>query len=353
MSANLPSTMPLDQLGRALQTLRISLIDRCNFRCPYCMPEADYPREHAFLSAEQRLSFAEITRLTRVFHALGVRKVRLTGGEPLLRKNTPELIAALKQIPDLSVALTTNASLLAEHAQALRAAGLDQLTISLDSLEPERFQHMSGGRGDLHKVLAGLAAAERAGFRQIKINCVVQRGVNESDVLALLAHFRHSGHILRFIEYMDVGSCNQWRAADVVSTAELLETIARVYPLHALPAQPSDTAQRYALDDGSAELGFIASVSQPFCRGCTRARISADGQLHLCLFSSHGIDLRSLLRDTRINDLQLHERLVAIWQQRADRYSELRASPTEISVPVPKRHASAENRRIEMYQIGG
>ncbi len=344
-----------DQFGRALADLRISLIDRCNFRCPYCMPEADYPQGFGMPSSA-RLSFAEIVRLARCFHQLGVRKFRLTGGEPLLRKDLPELVAALKSLGS-EVVLTTNASLLAAHAQALKQAGLARLTISLDSLDPERFARMSGGRGKLADVLAGIAAAENAGFVQIKFNCVVQRGQNEADVLALASHFRHSGHIVRFIEYMDVGNCNGWQQEAVVSSAEIINLIQPHFALTKMPArEASETAQRYQFDDGSGEIGIIASISQPFCGSCTRARISADGQLYLCLFSSNGFDLKALLRDGISTDADIQGRIQTIWRARTDRYSANRAStlvPTNAKNGASLDSIKPNKKRIEMYQIGG
>ena len=344
-----------DQYGRALVDLRISLIDRCNFRCPYCMPEASYPQGFGMRNSA-RLSSTEIVRLASCFHQLGVRKFRLTGGEPLLRKDLPELIHELKLLGS-EVVLTTNASLLAAHAHALKQAGLARLTISLDSLNPERFARMSGGRGKLADVLAGIAAAESAGFEQIKFNCVVQRGKNEADVQALAAHFRHSGHIVRFIEYMDVGNCNGWQRSAVVGAAEILDLIQPHFPLSKIPVrEASETAQRYQFDDGSGEIGIIASISQPFCSSCTRARISADGQLYLCLFSNQGFDLKALLRDGKSTDTDIRERIRAIWRARTDRYSATRASAlihptdqndTSLAPTIPNK------KRIEMYQIGG
>lgn len=336
-----------DMLGRTLADLRISLIDRCNFRCPYCMPEADYPQDFGIPSSA-RLSFAETIRLAGCFHAHGVRKFRLTGGEPLLHKSLPELIQALKALGS-EVVLTTNASLLAPQAKALKAAGLDRLTISLDSLDPDRFKRMSGGRGKLADVLSGIASAEAAGFTKIKFNCVVQRGQNEADVLALAAHFRHSAHVLRFIEYMDVGSCNGWKPSAVVSAAEILALLQPHFPLTHVPAlHSSDTAQRYAFDDGSGEIGIIASVSQPFCGSCTRARISADGKLFLCLFATQGFDLRTLLRDASQSDADISAQIASIWRARTDRYSAERAQKISLT-----EKSGNDKKRIEMYQIGG
>ena len=319
------------------------------------MPAADFP-QNSGMPNSARLSLAETIRLAGCFHALGVRKFRLTGGEPLLRKDLPALIHALKSLGS-EVVLTTNASLLAAHAVALKDAGLDRLTISLDSLDPVRFQRMSGGRGVLADVLNGIATAQSAGFEKIKFNCVVQRGQNEADVLLLAAHFRHSGHVVRFIEYMDVGSCNGWQPSEVISAAEILALIHPHFPLTHVPAiHASETAQRYAFDDGSGEIGIIASVSQPFCTSCTRARLSADGRLYLCLFSNHGFDLRSLLRETCQSDANIEAQIQSIWRARTDRYSDERAQLLSVAPPQTRAAPSGadfDKKRIEMYQIGG
>lgn len=327
---------PLDRLGRTLHDLRISVIETCNFRCPYCMPEESYP-DDAPLGADGRLGFDEIERAARAFVALGVRKLRLTGGEPLLRKNLPTLVARLAAIDGIEdLALTTNGSLLAAQAQALRDAGLCRLTISLDSLDATRFHELSGGRGELDSVLAGIAAAEAAGFGSIKFNCVVQRGVNEDDAIVLADHFRGTPHVLRYIEYMDVGTCNGWRRERVVPSAELRDRIGARWPLRALDANyRGEVAARYAYADGGGEIGFVSSVSAPFCGDCHRARLSADGKLYTCLFAASGHDLRPSLGD----DESLRERLAELWNARADRYSELRGA--------------ASHKHVEMYLIGG
>lgn len=332
---------PQDRLGRPLRDLRLSVIETCNFRCPYCMPEDKYPRDEIGDQAG-RLSFDEIERLVRAVVPLGVRKLRLTGGEPLLRKHLPQLVERLARIDGIDdLALTTNGSLLARHAQALRDAGLRRLTVSLDTLDPQRFAQLSGGRGRIDAVLEGIAAAERAGFGAIKINCVVQRGVNEDDVLPLLAHFRGSGHIVRFIEYMDVGTCNGWRADGVVTSADLHARVAAQWPLRALdPTYRGEVAERHAYVDGAGEIGFVSSVSAPFCGDCHRARISADGKLFTCLFAGDGHDLRGVLRDGDAPAELLAQRIAGIWTQRADRYSEVRQSQTG-------------TRHVEMYAIGG
>jgi cyclic pyranopterin phosphate synthase len=332
---------PRDLRGRLLSDLRISVVDRCNFRCPYCMPEDQYPRDHTFLSKAERLRFEEIARLAAVFAGLGVRKLRLTGGEPLLRRDLPVLVRALAAIPGIEdIALTTNGSLLPPHAEALREAGLRRLTLSLDTLDPATFRTMSGGRGEVAAVLAAIEAAERAGFAPLKINCVVMRGVNDHQVTDLVAHFRGSGHIVRFIEYMDVGTCNDWRQDRVVPSAELRARIAARWPLVELESNyGGEVARRYAFADGGGEIGFISSVTEPFCGGCTRARLSADGRLYTCLFSSRGHDLRGPLR-AGAGDAELAGLIRAVWQAREDRYSEIRGE-------------AAREGRVEMYSIGG
>ncbi len=329
---------PRDRLDRPLRDLRISVIDACNFRCPYCMPAESTP-EDAGTDASQRLSFDQIERAARAFMRLGVSKLRLTGGEPLLRKRLPDLVARLAAIDGVEdLALTTNGSLLARQAVALKAAGLHRLTVSLDALDPQRFRASTGGRGEVADVLAGIAAAQRAGFDALKINAVIQRGVNEDEVLALAAHFRDSGHVLRFIEYMDVGTCNGWRRDEVVPSAELRDRIHARWPLRALsPQYRGEVASRYAYADGAGEIGFVSSVSAPFCRDCHRARLSADGRIYTCLFASEGHDLKPWLGDA----ITAEARIAEIWRARADRYSELRDSTTRA------------RKRIEMYVIGG
>ncbi|RYD16554.1 MAG: GTP 3',8-cyclase MoaA [Lysobacteraceae bacterium] len=339
----LEGAAPVDQRGRALRDLRISVLDRCNFRCPYCMPEEHYPRDHEFLSKRERLRFEEIERLARVFAGLGVRKLRLTGGEPLLRRELPELVRRLAAIPGIDdVALTTNGSLLAAQARALREAGLSRITLSLDALDPDTFRSLSGGRGDVASVLAAIDAAEAAGFGPLKINCVVMRGRNDHQVLDLLAHFRGSGHVVRFIEYMDVGTCNDWRGGLVVPGAELRARIDARWPLRPLaPNHAGEVARRYAFADGAGEVGFIDSVSAPFCGDCTRARLSADGRLYTCLFAANGHDLRGPVR-AGIDDVELARLIRAAWNARDDRYSELRGATV-----------GAAREHVEMYAIGG
>ena len=332
-----------DRRSRALTDLRISVIDRCNFRCPYCMPEADYPRDHQFLSKTHRLRFEEIERLARIFVSLGVRKLRLTGGEPLLRRELPALVRLLARIPQVEdLAMTTNGSLLPASVGALRDAGLQRITLSVDSLDADTYRTLSGGRGEVAELHAAIDAAARAGFSRLKLNSVIMRGVNDAQVPDMVAHFRGSGHILRFIEYMDVGTCNAWREDKVVPSAELRERIARRWSMHALPANyGGEVAQRWALDDGSAEIGFISSVSEPFCGDCTRARLSADGRLYTCLFANSGHDLLGPLR-AGASDAELAGLISAVWNGRDDRYSEIRGMANP-----------ASPRRVEMYEIGG
>jgi cyclic pyranopterin phosphate synthase len=335
--------MPRDRRGRALTDLRISVVDRCNFRCPYCMPEDRYPRDHRFLAKAERLRFEEIERLARIFARLGVRKLRLTGGEPLLRRELPELVRRLAAVPGIEdIALTTNGSLLAAQAAALREAGLGRITLSLDTLDAATFRALSGGRGEVDEVLSAIDAAARAGFGPLKINCVVMRGINDAHVLDLVRHFRGSGHVLRFIEYMDVGTCNAWRRDLVVPSAELRARIAARWPLAPLPPNHGgEVARRHAFADGGGEIGFISSVSEPFCGDCSRARLSADGRLYTCLFAATGHDLRAALR-AGADDAGLEGAIRSVWEARGDRYSEIR-------------HAAGTQarERVEMYSIGG
>ena len=330
---------PLDALSRPLRDLRVSVIETCNYRCPYCMPEGLTPEE-ATLDRGRRLDFAQIETAVRAFARLGVRKVRLTGGEPLLRKDLPELVRRLARIPGIEdLALTTNGSLLAGQAVALRTAGLHRITLSLDALDADVFRTMSGGRGDVREVLDGLAAAEAAGFGAIKLNTVVQRGVNEDQVLPLVQRFRGTSHTLRFIEYMDVGTCNGWRREQVVPSAELRDRIAQRWPLAPVaPSYRGEVASRYRFSDGQGEVGFVSSVTEPFCGDCHRARLSADGQLFTCLFAARGHDLREQIAQ---GEAAATDRIAAIWTQRADRYSEERAG------------VASGRKRIEMFFIGG
>ncbi|MGB5331072.1 MAG: GTP 3',8-cyclase MoaA [Woeseiaceae bacterium] len=334
-----------DALGRPLHDLRISLLDQCNFRCPYCMPEAEFHADYEFLRKQQRLTYEEILRVAAVAVGLGVSKIRLTGGEPLLDKNLADLVSGLAKLPGIDdLALTTNGMLLAPVAEELAAAGLHRVTISLDSLDEDVFRVMSGGRGDLHRVLAGLDAAERAGLSPIKINVVVERGMNDHTVMDLLDYFRGSGHIVRLIEYMDVGNRNGWRIQQVVPSRQLLDEIVKRWPVRRVDQNyPGEVARRYEYVDGQGEIGFISSVTEPFCGGCSRARLSADGVLYTCLFASHGTDLRESLRNGA-DEEELTDILSRIWLQRADRYSELRS---------PELAEAHMQRKVEMYRIGG
>ena len=335
----------LDTLSRPLQDLRISVLDQCNFRCPYCMPEAEFNADYQFLKKRERLSHEEIFRLARIAVSLGVSKLRLTGGEPLLDKRLPDLVASLASIANVEdLALTTNGMLLAPVAQSLADAGLHRITISLDSLDPEVFQRMNGNRGDVRTVLAGIAAAETAGLGPIKVNAVIQRGVNDHTVLDLLEHFRGTAHIVRLIEYMDVGNRNGWRMDEVVASRELLKTIHARWPLRAVGKQyAGEVARRYQYLDGAGEIGFISSVTEPFCGACSRARLSADGVLYTCLFANSGTSLRDPMRNGA-TDEELAAILRRTWNAREDRYSELRQ---------PIRNEQPLVNKVEMYRIGG
>jgi len=335
---------PLDRRGRPLRDLRISVMDRCNFRCPYCMPKETFGEGYRFLGTAERLSFAEITRLASLFVGLGVHKLRLTGGEPLLRAGLQELVGDLAALPGVEdVALTTNGVLLARHAEELHAQGLNRVTVSLDSLDPAVFRQMSGGFGSPADVVAGIEAALAAGLAPIKVNCVVQRGVNDHTVLPLLERFRGTPVVVRLIEYMDVGNRNHWDRSRVVASKELHALIDARWPLAPLAAgYHGEVAERYAFADGAGEIGFISSVTQPFCGACTRARLSSEGVLYTCLFATSGLDLRTPLR-AGADDAALGELIRAAWLGRNDRYSEIRAEP----------HPDEMGRKIEMYYIGG
>ncbi len=330
-----------DTLNRPLRDLRISVTDRCNFRCVYCMPKEVFGSDHQFLERSQILTFEEITRLARLFVGHGVRKIRLTGGEPLVRRDLHRLVAMLAPISDLDLTLTTNGSLLVRQAQALKEAGLKRVSVSLDSLDDEIFKAMNDADFPVQKVLEGMDAAARAGLGPIKVNMVVKRGLNESSILPMARFFREKGYILRFIEYMDVGHTNGWRMDDVVSAAEIVKLIDAEMPLE--PVEPNyrgEVAGRWRYKDGSGEIGVVASVTQAFCRDCNRARISAEGKLYTCLFSIKGHDLRSLLRGGA-TDEEISQAIGRVWSKRSDRYSELRSENT-ISLP-----------KVEMSHIGG
>ena len=332
-----------DTRRRPLRDLRISVMDRCNFRCPYCMPEDKYDRHFQFLHKDERLSFAEIVRLARLFVARGVTKLRLTGGEPLLRRDLADLVGELSLIDGVEdVALTTNGIMLPQHAAALKAAGLDRVTVSLDTLDPDIFRLMSGGRGSAEQVVDGIEAALEAGLTPIKINAVIQRGVNDHTACDLIERFRGTGVVVRFIEFMDVGTLNNWNESQLVPAAELLERIRQRWAVSPVEANyRGEVAQRYAFDDGAGEIGFISSVSQPFCGDCTRARLSSEGSIYTCLFASRGTDLRGPMR-AGVDDATLGEIIDGVWLKRADRYSELRSVT-----------GAPEREKIQMYYIGG
>jgi len=332
-----------------MHDLRISVTDRCNFRCTYCMPREVYGRDFAFLPREELLTFEEITRLARLFAELGVRKVRLTGGEPLLRRDLPVLVRMLHEISNIEdITLTTNGSLLARNVAALADAGLQRVSVSLDSLDDATFAAMNDVGFPVSAVLAGIEAAHDAGLRPIKVNMVVRRGINEDSIVPMARYFRERGHILRFIEYMDVGHTNGWRLDDVVPADEILAHIDAEMPLVSMPpTYPGEVADRWAYRDGSGEVGVIASVTQPFCGDCTRARLTADGQLYTCLFASTGTDLRAPLR-TSASDDDLLNTINAVWRARDDRYSELRSLATVQPASVP-----IDPNRVEMSRIGG
>jgi cyclic pyranopterin phosphate synthase len=330
-----------DQLGRALRDLRVSVTDRCNFRCVYCMPREVFGRDYQFLERKELLSFEEITRLARIFAGHGVAKVRLTGGEPLVRRNLEQLIAMLAAIPDLDLTLTTNGSLLKQKARSLRDAGLQRVTVSLDSLDDDVFKRMNDVDFPVARVLAGIEAAAETGLGPIKINMVVKRGMNEESILPMARYFREQGHILRFIEYMDVGHTNGWRMDDVVTAREMVGLIDADMPLEPVdPNYRGEVAERWRYRDGSGEIGVIASVTQAFCRDCTRMRLSTEGKLYTCLFATHGHDLRTLLR-SGAGDAEIRDVISAVWARRTDRYSEIRTAET------------APLRKIEMSYIGG
>jgi cyclic pyranopterin phosphate synthase len=347
-----PPGMPLgDALGRPLRDLRISVTDRCNFRCGYCMPKQVFDKHHQFLPHADLLSFEEITRLARVFVGLGVEKLRITGGEPTLRRGLETLIGMLAELrtPDgreLDLTLTTNGSTLVKKAATLKAAGLKRLTVSLDGLDDAVFQRMNDVGFPVAQVLDGIHAAQAAGLGPIKINMVVQRGVNDDQLLPMARRFRHSGVVLRFIEYMDVGATNGWRMDQVLPSSEVQRRIAEEFPLTPLThSAPGETAERWAYADGGGEVGFISSVTQAFCGDCNRARLSTEGRLYTCLFAHRGHDLRGLLRGAEaVDDGQLASAIAGVWTGRSDRYSQLRGQGS--ATPDGE-------RRVEMHYIGG
>ena len=331
---------PVDTLGRPVRDLRISVTDRCNFRCSYCMPKSVFGQGYRFMDRKELLSFEEIERVARAFVRLGVEKIRLTGGEPLLRREVEGLVARLATIDGLDLTLTTNASLLARKARVLKDAGLNRVNVSLDSLDDATFRAMNDVDFPVARVLEGIEAASDAGL-PVKVNAVVKRGVNDDGIVELARHFRGSPHTLRFIEFMDVGTTNGWRLDDVVPAAEIVERIDAVFPLEPVEAAyRGEVAQRWRYRDGAGEVGVISSVTQPFCGDCTRSRISAEGKLYTCLFAARGTDLRALVRSGATDD-ELTEAIGAVWLRRADRYSEIRTERTR------------ELPRIEMSYIGG
>ena len=329
-----------DTFGRPLRDLRISVTDRCNFRCVYCMPSEVFGHDYRFLPRRELLTFEEIERVARVFVGLGVHKLRLTGGEPLLRRDVERLVARLAGLGDLDITLTTNAALLAQKARALADAGLSRVTVSLDSLDDTVFRAMNDVDFTVTRVLEGIDAAAALGL-PVKVNVVVKRGVNESSIVEIARHFRGTGHVVRFIEYMDVGATNGWRLDDVVPATEIVARVGAEFPLVPVePAYRGEVARRYRYVDGAGEMGVIASVTQPFCGDCTRARLSADGKLYTCLFAVRGHDLRAIVR-SGASDAEIDETIRSVWKRRADRYSEIRTEET------------SRLRKIEMSYIGG
>jgi cyclic pyranopterin phosphate synthase len=336
---------PLDRFARPLHDLRISVMDRCNFRCPYCMPKEQFHDNYRFLKSQERLSFEEIVRLSRLFASLGVRKLRLTGGEPLLRANLSDLVGDLTAIPGIDdIALTTNGVLLGQHAVDLHANGLRRVTVSLDTLDKQIFARLSGGFAALDQVLHGIDAAIAAGMTPVKVNSVIERGVNDETALDLVEHFRGKPVIVRFIEFMDVGNRNAWRPEMVVPSRELVARISARWPMHPVSENyRGEVAQRWCFDDGAGEIGFISSVSQPFCGACSRARLSSEGKFYTCLFATQGLDLRAAMR-AGASDADLLNVIRGRWLGRTDRYSELRDE---------LRRTEPSLKKIEMYYIGG
>lgn len=334
-----------DLFGRHMHDLRISVIDRCNFRCTYCMPQEEFAH-YKFLDPENWLSFEEIERLTKLFVKAGVTKVRLTGGEPLIRPKLSDLVARLSQIDGIEdLALTTNGSLLHKHANELKKAGVKRLTVSLDTLDPKIFKEMDGKKANLEEVLEGIKVARNAGFEAIKINVVVKKGVNDHKLMELVRYFKGTGDVLRFIEFMDVGNCNHWSTEFVLPSAQIIKMINEYFPIEPIQANyQGEVASRYRFSDGSGEIGFISSVTQPFCGSCSRLRLSTDGKIYTCLFATEGTDIRTPLQ-SGATDEELFGLIEKVWSKRDDRYSENRI--------LIKSHPERERKKIEMFQIGG
>jgi len=341
-SADLPlNGPPIDTLGRHTHDLRISVTDRCNFRCIYCMPKSVFNRGFKFLPHDALLSFEEIERLARLFVAQGVQKIRITGGEPLLRRNIEQLIEKLATLPGIELTLTTNGSKLAQKAKALKEAGLHRITVSLDALDDATFRHLAGGGHSVKDVLDGIDAATAVGFDSIKINMVVKHGINNHAILPMVKYFRGSGHVLRFIEFMDVGTANGWKLDEVLPSRDIIRLIDSEYPVEPVnPKHFSEVAKRWRYKDGAGEIGVISSVTQAFCASCTRLRLSPEGGLFTCLFAQRGYSLRDLLRNG-VSDNEISAAIAGVWQQRDDRYSEIRTDNT------------AGLKKVEMYYIGG
>lgn len=342
---NLTHLSPIrDHLGRPLKDLRISVMDRCNFRCIYCMPEEKFHSGFNFLKSSERLSFDEIFRVTKLFTDLGVSKIRITGGEPLLRVNLSELIGDLSTLEKIEdIALTTNGVLLKKYSEELKACGLNRITVSLDSIDPEQFRKMTGGRGKLETVLEGISEALSVGFKQVKINAVIKRGINDDQVIDMVDYFKKQSVIIRFIEYMDVGNLNQWKLNETVGSDEIIKKLSEKWQLDPLDKNyEGETAQRYQISGSETEIGLISSVTKPFCGSCTRARLSSDGKLYNCLFASEGKDIRSWVRNGK-SDEYIRNELASIWKVRRDRYSELRYSD----------EIDKTDEKVEMYYIGG
>ena len=336
-----PGEALFDRRGRSVRDLRISVTDRCNFRCVYCMPREVFGDDYTFLPRRELLSFEEITRVASLFVARGVRKIRITGGEPLLRKDVDRLIEMLARLPGVEITLTTNGVLLPRLARRLKDAGLHRVTVSLDALDDALFRRMNDADYPVAKVLEGIEAASSVGLGPIKVNMVVKRGTNDGDIEAMAAHFRHSGHILRFIEFMDVGASNGWKMDEVLPSREVIARIDRQFALEPIdPNYEGEVAERWRYKDGAGEVGVISSVTQAFCATCTRIRLSTEGKLYTCLFAQHGHDLRTLLREGA-DDARIDAAIAHVWQQREDRYSEIRTAET------------AALRKIEMSYIGG